>query len=357
MNNNIRWLRDKIKMQNLQGIIISNPINIKYLIGVDAEGTLLITPKENVFITDGRYIEYVNNTLTIDDEIIICDVKDISKEDYENFFIFCENVGFEEEYVTYAKYKNFMHRYKINSLNETEGIIEKQRMIKDTEEIAKIKKACEITDRCFEHLKSYIKIGLTEKQIAKEIDEFFVNNGAEGNSFNTIVASGKNSSKPHAVPTDRVIEAGDPIVIDMGCVYKGYCSDMTRTVFAGFIPEEIKPVYELVLKNQKQVIDELCEGANLKNISRMVEGDFKLRGYDFIHALGHGVGMEVHELPFMSTKIDFILKSNMVVTNEPGIYIPDKFGVRIEDTVVVYKGMSETLTKSEKDYVIVDQKA
>ncbi len=355
MNNNIRWLRDKIKMQNLQGIIISNPINIKYLIGVDAEGVLLITPKENIFITDGRYIEEVNKTLTIDDEIIIYDMKNIARDDYENFFLFCENVGFEENYVTYAQYKDFMHRYKINSLNETEGIIEKQRMIKDNDEIELIRKACQITDKCFEHLKSYIKIGLTEKQVAKEIEEFFLNNGADRLSFDTIVATGKNSSKPHATPTDKVIEAGDVITIDMGCVYQGYCSDMTRTIFAGYVPEEVKPIYELVLKNQKQVIKELCEGANFKVISRMVEGDFKLHGYDFIHALGHGVGMEIHELPFMSTKCDFIAKSNMVVTDEPGIYIPDKFGVRIEDTMVVYKGMCETLTKSDKDYVVVDK--
>src|SRR5574344_1313234 len=225
MNCNIRWLRDKIKMQDLQGIIISNPVNIKYLIGIDAEGTLLITPKENVFITDGRYTEIVNKTLTIDDEIVVCDMKDLSKDDYENFFTFCENVGFEEEYVTYAKYKDFMHRYKINSLNETEGIIEKQRMIKDAEEIELIREACKITDDCFLYLKSYIKQGLTEKQIAKEIDEFFIKHGAEKVAFETIVASGQNSSKPHAVPTDRKLENGDPVTIDMGCFYKGYCSD------------------------------------------------------------------------------------------------------------------------------------
>lgn len=355
MNNNIHWLRDKIKMQNLQGIIISNPINIKYLIGIEAEGTLIIAPKETFFITDGRYIEAVNQTLTIDDEIIVYDMKDLSKDDYENFFMFCENVGFEEEYVTYAKYKDFMHRYKINSLNETEGIIEKQRMIKDPQEIELIRKACEITDKCFEYLKSYIKIGLTEKQIAKAIDEFFISNGADDIAFGTIVASGKNSSRPHAIPTDKKIEAGDPITIDMGCKYNGYCSDMTRTVFAGYVPEDIKDIYELVLKNQKQVLNEMHEGANLKLISRMVENDFKLHGYDFLHALGHGVGMEIHELPFMSTKVDCILKSNMVVTDEPGIYIPNKFGVRIEDTAVIYKGFSETLTKSEKEYVIVDK--
>ena len=248
-----------------------------------------------------------------------------------------------------------MHRYKINSLEETEGIIEKQRMIKDPEERDLILKACRITDDCFEHLKSFIKIGLTEKQIAKEIDEFFIDHGADDVAFCTIVASGKNSSKPHAIPSDKKIEAGDPITIDMGCKYKGYCSDMTRTIFAGYVPEEIKPVYELVLKNQKQAINEMKEGVNLKIVSRMVQNDFKLNGYDLIHALGHGVGLEIHELPYASTRVDFILKNKMVVTDEPGIYIPDKFGVRIEDTVLISQGMATSLTKSQKDYVVVDE--
>ena len=356
MNNNIRWLRDKIKMQNLQGIIISNPVNIKYLIGLDTEGTLLITPKDNIFITDGRYIEDANKKLTIDDEIVVYDVRTISPDDYENFFAFCENVGFEEDYVTYAKYKKIMQKYKINSLNETEGIIEKQRMVKDHEEIELIKKACEITDNCFTYLKDYIKIGLTERQIAKEIDEFFIKNGGEGNAFNTIVASGINSAKPHAMPTDKKIEPGDVITIDMGCKYNGYCSDMTRTIFAGYIPEQVKPIYEVVLKNQRQVINEIAEGVNLKNVSRMVESDFKLRGYDLVHSIGHGVGMEVHELPYFSTSIDFFAKANMILTDEPGIYLPGRFGIRIEDTIIVYKGMAESLTKSEKDYIIVDAK-
>lgn len=354
MNNNIRWLRDKIKIQNLDGIIISNPINIKYLIGVDAEGILLITPKENIFITDGRYIENVTNTITLNDEIMVYDMNNLITDDYENFFTFCENVGFEENYVTYHQYKNFMNKYKINNLEETEGIIEKQRMIKDDNEISLIKEACRITDECFTYLKNYIKVGLTEKQIAKEIDEFFINNGAEKSSFETIVASGCNSSKPHSIPSDKKIEAGDPIIIDMGCVYKGYCSDMTRTVFTKYVPDEIKNVYELVLKNQKQVLNEMNEGVNAKVVSKMVEGDFKLHNYDLVHALGHGVGMEVHEIPIISSKVDYILKSNMIVTDEPGIYIPGKFGVRIEDTVIIYKGMCEPLTKSNKDYVIVD---
>lgn len=355
MNDRLQALRNKMAGLNLQGMIIANPINIKYLTKIKAEGILLITRKENVFITDGRYIEEVSSILTPFDEIIIDDQKNISKDEYENFFLFCENVGFEEEYVTYAKYKDFMHRYKINNLEETEGIIEKQRMIKDPEEIELIEKACKITDDCFNHLKNFIKIGLTEKQIAKEIDDFFIDNGAEDVAFSTIVASGKNSSMPHAVPTNKKIEAGDPITIDMGCKYKGYCSDMTRTIFAGYVPEEVKPVYELVLKNQRQVINEMKEGVNLKLVSRMVENDFKLHGYDLIHALGHGVGLQIHEFPYASTRVDFVLKNNMIVTDEPGIYIPNQFGVRIEDTVLVNRGMSTSLTKSEKDYVVVDE--
>lgn len=171
------------------------------------------------------------------------------------------------------------------------------------------------------------------------------------------MASGKNSSKPHAVPTDKKIELGDPITIDMGCFYKGYASDMTRTIFAGYVPEEIKTIYDLVLKNQKQAINEMHEGINLKMVSKMVENDFELHGYSLIHALGHGVGLQIHELPIASTRIDFQLKNNMIVTDEPGIYIPDKFGVRIEDTTLITKGMCETITKSDKNYVIIDKRA
>ena len=353
MNNNIRWLRDKIKMLDMQGIIISNPINIKYLTGIEADGVFLITPKENIYITDGRYVEAVNNTLTLNDEIVVYDMQDISRDDYENFFLFCENVGFEEEYVTYAKYKDFMHRYKINNLEETEGIIEKQRMIKDPEEIELIEKACKITDDCFNHLKSFIKIGLTEKQIAKEIDEFFIDNGAEDVAFSTIVASGKNSSMPHAVPTNKKIEAGDPITIDMGCKYKGYCSDMTRTFFVGEIPEEMKKVYDLVLKNQVQTLNDMREGYSTKMLAKMVDNDFRLNNYDLIHALGHGVGLDIHESPIISTRSENILKENMVVTDEPGIYIAGQFGIRIEDTVLITKGGCEALTKSNKEYVVI----
>ena len=351
MNPKLQWLRNKMSSLDLQGLIISNPINIKYLTNIEAEGVLLLTRKENIYITDGRYIEDVHSTLTLFDEIIVYDVHDVSKDDYENFFMFCENVGFEESYVTYADYKEFIRKYKINNLVETEKIIEKQRMIKDEEEISNIQKACEITDNCFEYILTYIKPGMTEKQIANEIEEYY-RQRTDGLSFETIVASGENTSKPHAVPTEREIQEKDIITIDMGCKVNGYCSDMTRTFFVGDIPEEIKKVYDLVLKNQTQTQEAFKDGVSTRILTKMVENDFKLNGHDLIHSLGHGVGMEIHEAPYISYRTDTQLKENMVVTNEPGIYIPGKFGVRIEDTVQITKFGCISLTKSEKNYII-----
>ena len=183
MNEKIKALREKMKSLNLEGMIISNPINIKYLTEITSEGTLLITRRENIFITNTMYIEEVNSTLTIGDEIIVTDATYLSDDDYENFFTFCENVGFEEKYITYECYKKSMQKYKANNLVETEGIIEKQRMIKDEEEIRKIKKASEITDQCFAHLLQYIKIGMTEKEVLEEIIRFFNQSEADRNSI------------------------------------------------------------------------------------------------------------------------------------------------------------------------------
>lgn len=188
MNDRLRWIRNSLKSQNIQGMIILNPVNIYYLTNIDAEGILLLTLKENFFLTDDRYIEKVQRTLMIDDEIIVVNRRGLTPEDYENYFMFCEDVGFEENYVTYAKYKEILRLYKIHSLVETEGIIEKQRQIKDFDEIKYIKKSCEITDDCFTYLLKYIKKGMTEKQISDEIEKFFKASGGVP-AFDTIVAS------------------------------------------------------------------------------------------------------------------------------------------------------------------------
>lgn len=354
MNAKIKWLREKMRGLDMQGMIVSNPVNIRYLTGINAEGVLLITRKENHYITDSRYIEDVHSTVTIDDEIIVSNFTDISSYDYENFFSFCENVGFEENYITYAQYKKYMQKYKVNNFEETESMIEKQRVIKDEEEIAKIQKACKLTDACFEHLQKFIKIGMTEKEVAYEIENYFLRNGAESLAFETIVASGKNSSKPHAITTEKQIEKGDPITIDMGCKYQGYCSDMTRTIFAGYVPDRMKPIYDLVLKDQLQTLEDMKEGAIIRNLSRNVENDFKLYGHNLIHSLGHGVGLDIHEIPYINGKNDNMLKENMVITDEPGIYLQGEFGIRIEDTVLITKTGCINLTKSDKNYIIVD---
>ena len=353
MNDRIRWIRNNLKSQNIQGMIVSNPINIKYLTGIDAEGILILTLKENIYITDDRYIEEVRRIITIDDEIVVTNVRELSSDDYENFFMFCETVGFEENYVTYAKYKEIMQKYKMHELVETEGIIEKQRQIKDEEEIENIRKACEITDNCFSYLLSYIKKGMTEKQIANEIEKFFKENGASGTSFDTIVASGENSSKPHAVPSDRKIQSGDVITIDMGCKVNGYCSDMTRTIFIDYVQEYIKNIYDIVKKNQELALFEIKSGANIKMIAKIIDSNFKMHDHEMVHALGHGVGLDIHEGPIIAMKNEKSLKSGMVITDEPGIYVPGKYGVRIEDTLLVTDNGYEVLTKSSKDYCII----
>lgn len=342
MNPKMQWLRNKMSSMNLQGMIVSNPVNIQYLTNLEAEGILVLTRKDNIYITDGRYIEYVNKTLTIFDEITIYDAKDLSQDDFENFFMFCENVGFEEDYLTYAKYKEYIRKFRINSFVETDGIIEKQRTIKDEEEIKNIAEACKITRECFEYIKPFLKPGNTEKQIARLIDDYYYKY-SEGPAFSTIVASGENSSKPHAIPTEREFTDQDIITIDMGCKINGYCSDQTRTFFIGEPTEKQKTIYNLVHKNYIQTIDAIKEGTNIKQLVKMVENDFKLNGYNLIHSLGHGVGLEVHENPNVSIRADIPLRENMVVTVEPGIYIPGEFGVRIEDTILVEKGGARKL--------------
>lgn len=353
MNLKIRALREKLKNLNLEGMIVTNPVNIRYLTNIESEGILLITRKENIFLTYTMFMEDVKRTLTIDDEVILADMRDISIDEAQNFFVFCENIGFEENYVTYEQYKKLKQKYRINNMVETDGIIEKQRMIKDEEEIENIKKACEITDKCFEHLLTFIKEGMTEKEIALEIELFFKTHGSEGNSFDPIVAIGENSAIPHWKPGDRKVKNADLILIDMGCKYKGYCSDMTRTIFMGCILEEIKPVYDLVLKNHKNALDEMRNNCSIKNLARSVEDSFKFNNYMLIHGLGHGVGLEVHEMPNINSKNESFLRENMVVTDEPGIYIPGQYGIRIEDTILINKNDCIPLTKSKKEYVVI----
>lgn len=353
MNYKIKCLREKMKLLEIDGMIISNPINIEYITGVYAEGTLIINDKDNIFITDARYIEDVNSTITISDEINVRDQANISENEYISFFANCPRVGIEENYISYSKYQNLVRIYRLKEAVETNNLIEKMRTIKDDNEIAKIRRACEITDNCFTHLLEYIKVGMTERQIAFEIEKYFIENGANGLAFDTIVASGENSSKPHTVPTNRKIQSGDNITIDFGAKYKGYCSDMTRTIFVGSVSDEVRNLYNFILEGQLRATNKIKDGVDGKSVARGVQIEYNARNFELIHALGHGVGLEVHELPYLSYRSSQILKENMVVTNEPGIYIPGKIGIRIEDTILVNKLESEVLTKSSKELIVI----
>ena len=323
MNSKIQALRNQIKVQNLQGMIISNPKSIRYLTGLVAEGTFLITPKDNIFITDSRYIESVNSSLTIDQEITTYDIRNLNRVDFENIFEGSEGVGFEESYVTYEQYKFLLQTYRVN-LVETDKLIELHRMVKDEDEIDNIKKACLITDNCFDYIKDFIKPGMTEIEIAFEIEKYMKTHGAEGLAFDTIVASGKNSSLPHAIPTDRKIENQDIIQFDFGCKVNGYCSDFSRVLFIGNPTSEMIKVYEFVLKEFRKILSKLSEEADIKNILKECEKDYKDEKYNILHSFGHSLGLDIHEEPILSSNRDTKLKKNMLITVEPGVYFPRK---------------------------------
>ena len=353
MNKRIEKFRNNIKEENLDGFIVYNPVNIEYLTGLKAEGVLVINKYYNLFLTDSRYIEEVKNQITIEDEIILQNLNQINNEDLVNMFLNHEKVGFEENYITYSKYRNMIRRFRIKEAIEGNNIIDKMRLYKDDKEIELIETACNITDSCFLHLLDFIKEGMTEKEIAFEIEKFFIEQGADGLAFDSIVASGSNTSKPHAIPTEKKIKKGDPILIDFGAKYKGYCADMTRTIFLGEVSEKQQHVYDIVKEVQSKSLDKMKSGADCKDISNYVVNEFAITNNELIHALGHGVGLDIHEIPFFSTKKSSILRANMIVTNEPGIYIAGDFGIRIEDTVLIKNDQPLTLTKSNKNLIII----
>ena len=226
------------------------------------------------------------------------------------------------------------------------------RAVKSMEELEKISMAEQIGDMAFEHILKFIKPGVSERDLALEIEFFMRRNGAEDLSFDTIVATGAHSSMPHAEPDERKIQSGDLLTMDFGCVYQGYSGDMTRTVCVGKATEEMKNVYNTVLRAQTQSIDMLRAGVKSSDVHNLAAEiiDSKYPG-TFGHGLGHGVGLDVHEKPRLSSKSDNILVENNVVTVEPGIYIPGLYGVRIEDLVVIKDKNVHNLTKSPKNLI------
>ncbi|ATG97471.1 M24 family metallopeptidase [Mesoplasma lactucae] len=315
-------------------------------------GYIFITKNKSYLLLDGRYITAARESKELEniDEIIWFKgdlnklITDILKQDE------VKKIGFESDWVLYRDYQGYKQ-----ALKDFEWLpvnTDKIRMIKDEREISYIKKACDITNEVFMDVLRFVQPKMTEQEISIFVSDSFLKHGADKLSFDTIVASGENGSKPHAVPTNRVIKKGDFVTLDMGCYYKGYASDQTRTFLVGEKgTEEMQKIYDTVYQAQSLGISLLKPGAICSDIHNTVAKFIADAGYEgyFNHGLGHGLGIEIHEEPYENPSCRELLKEGMTITVEPGIYIPSVGGVRIEDDFVITKTGSERLTSSPRE--------
>lgn len=354
----IKKLQEKIKNSKaIDGALIISPENRRYLTGfASSDGFLLVSEKSAVFITDSRYIEAAENTIK-DCEVAlqgskISEIYDIFKE------MGVHKVGIESARMTVSnlsRFQNALNNIDVDFSDELDGIINSLRMVKSDDEIKNIKAAQKIAEDALQYILGFIKPGVTEKEIALELDFYMLSNGAQALSFETIAVSGANSSMPHGVPTGRRVENGDFVTMDFGAVVDGYHSDMTRTVAVGFVTEKQRKVYETVLKAQNTALSCLKPGVLCRDADNAAREVIKNAGYGeyFGHSTGHGVGIEIHELPNLSPSSEQTLQKGNVVTVEPGIYLPGEFGVRIEDFAVITQNAYENLTKAPKELIIL----
>lgn len=362
MNSKIEKIYSVIRDMNLTGIILTDGYNIHYLTGYKGHtGMVLILDSEKFILTDSRYTEQAQKEA---EDFICVDIgmngysKTVKRLIDEKYNVATNiNLGFEDKSISYSQFKALSDTLgEMVHLAELGDEINKLRMVKTQDEIDLIAKAESIGDEAFNHIINYIEVGMTEKQVALELEYVMRSLGADGLSFDTIVASGANSSMPHAVPTDKVIEEGDFVTLDFGCIYKGYCSDMTRTVYMGDeLYEKQLEVYTTVLNAQKEALKVIKPGMVCSDIDKVARDYIADAGYGeyFGHGLGHGVGLYIHEEPRFSQKCDTILEPGMVLSVEPGIYLPGEFGVRIEDLVVVTEDGYENLANSPKVLILM----
>lgn len=354
--NRRKQLNQIMEANGMQAVIISSPSNLYYFTGfTGGEAFFVMLMGKGYIITDSRYYEQVEKECH---ELILIrlESKSYSETVKELFADFQDDVKVAvEDDMNLSMYLKLC-RICNNCTFQLKGEkINSCRMIKDAEELEKIEKAEAIGDAAFSHILDMIKPGVTEAEIALELEFFMKKQGASKLSFDTIVASGANSSMPHAQVTGRRVENGDFITMDFGCVYQGYCSDMTRTVAAGNPTEEMKKVYRIVLDANRRAMEQIAEGKKCSDIDALARDYIREKGYGayFGHGLGHGVGLDIHEEPRFSPKCQVETKENMAITVEPGIYLPGRFGVRIEDLVVVAKNGFKNLTHSEKELIIL----
>ena len=361
----IEAVRQKLMQQkDPSAFVIVSAQNRRYMTNIaTSNGYAIITPENKYFFTDSRYIEYAKKSLENIYEAELLPIKE-AKEHYgrllkkENI----KTVFYEENYISLKTKKIFDELFSDFNLCESGGMIEKMRQIKDDFEIASIQKAQDITDRAFAHILKTISSDpdeITEKDISAEIEYFMKKNGADKPAFDTIAVSGKKSSYPHGEPENIKISKGF-LTMDFGAVCDGYCSDMTRTVCIGKPTSQMLEVYEIVKSAQTAALNKIKAGVYGGEVDKEAREIIKKAGYgdNFGHGLGHSVGLEIHESPGFhksgeDEKDKTEIAENMVITVEPGIYIENRFGVRIEDLVVVKQNGCLNLTKSPKELTVI----
>ena len=355
--NRLEKIKLSLNQNNLDGIIITNLKNIRYISGFSgSSATCLIINESEYFISDGRYkiqseIEVKNMEIFIDDESnfdIIKKQKLINNKKLK--------LGFESDKTTHDELQSLKLLFPQVNWVPIKNIIENISKIKDKQEIQCIRQAVEITDEVFDQIIPDLRIGLNEKEIAAKISFALKILGADEDAFRPIVAGGPNSALPHAFPSSRELQKGDFLILDFGAKYNGYHADMTRTVVIKECSEKQKEIYNIVSESQKLGIKNISDNTDCKHIDSICRNYIKTSGYgdNFIHSTGHGLGLEIHENPRFSKNSKDKIYSNYIMTVEPGIYIPNLGGVRIEDDVIVKKTNSEILNKSTKELIVID---
>ncbi len=346
--------------QNFEAAIINSAENRYYLLNVDTHsaGNLLVLPNKSYFIIDSRYIEIARNN--IKDPNVEVVLEKVAKEQIVDILKSNNVKNVHIEYTsTLSRLQTlkdaFGKEINIDISDKLTAALNDMRAIKDENEIENIKKAQVITDNCLAHILKYLKPGVREIDIAIEMESYMRKNGAGKIAFNTIMLAGAKTSLPHGEPGDNIINAGDFITMDFGANVNGYCTDMTRTVAMGNISKEQEKVYNIVLKAQLAA----CEGAKAGlrgcDVDKIARDIITSEGYgdNFGHGLGHSLGIDIHENPRFSPLCTDEIKENMLMTIEPGIYLAGKFGVRIEDTVIMKKDGIEILAKSDKNLIVL----
>ena len=342
--------------QEVDGLLLTSRYSRHYLAEFDiAEGVAIVTKSGIRYFTDSRYIESAQNNIG-GMEVLEMNSRNsyhkLLNDAIAQFDV--QRLGFEEGYLTVAEYQDYQKNISAE-LVPLGSKINAFRAVKEDWELERIRQAQKITDKAFSEVLTRIKPGMTEKQLQAELIYCLYKNGGEGLSFNPIVVSGPNTSLPHGVATDRVIQEGDFVTMDFGVLYGGYCSDMTRTVAVGYATEEMKKVYDTVLQAQLAGIAATKAGVMGKEIDNAARQVIAEAGYGdyFGHGYGHSLGMEVHEAPNCNPRGETPMEVNMITSAEPGIYLPGKFGVRIEDLIIFTADGYENITQSPKNLIIL----